>query len=147
MWNNNKALLFRVSDLSPETLEQLHTANECHWVPKPDGPLGRFIIDCSNVNKGRVPLNGITSKEKGIARYQKVVLPSVRQILVKWNLYRLGLNVEWSDMIIFKDDVANCFNQIFWSISSSKRLCTMIDKYTLYIMVLYIMVLLSCQWF
>lgn len=52
------------------------------WFPKPDSPLGRFIIDCSYVNKGRVPLNGLTSKDKGIARYQKVVLPSLLQILI-----------------------------------------------------------------
>ena len=135
MWNNHKALLFRLSDLSPAILEQLHTANECHWVPKPDSQLGRFIIDCSNVNKGRVPLNGISSKEKGIARYQKVVLPSFSQIMVKWNQYRIRIHVKWSDMIIFKDDVSNCFNQVFWSIPSSKRLCTMIDHNTLYIMI------------
>lgn len=38
-------------------------------------------------------------------------------------------------MIIFKDNVVNCFNQIFWSIPSAKRLCTMVDLNTLYIMI------------
>ena len=61
-------LLFRLSDIPPAILSQMHTANECHWVTKPGVPAGLFIIDCSNVEPSEVPLNGGTAKAKGIAR-------------------------------------------------------------------------------
>jgi len=135
LWNKNMGLLFRLSDLSPDVLAKLHTGNECHWTPKPDCAIGRFLIDCSNVGPDRVPLNGGTAKEKGIARYQKVVLPTLMQVILKWNAYRLEHKLGWWDMIMFKEDVTNCFNQIAFSTSSSKLLCAMVDYETVFVMI------------
>ena len=97
--------------------------------------IGRFLIDCSNVGPDRVPLNGGTAKEKGIARYQKVVLPTLMQVILKWNAYRLEHKLGWWDMIMFKEDVTNCFNQIAFSTSSSKLLCAMVDYETVVVMI------------
>jgi hypothetical protein len=66
MWCAGKGLLLRLSDIPPATLDEMHTGNACHLVPKPGTPEGRFIIDASNVSDGRIPLNGLATKEQAI---------------------------------------------------------------------------------
>eukprot|EP01036_Dinobryon_divergens_P034933 gene34933-45212_t len=116
LWSSGKGLLLRVSDIPPHILSSMHTGNSCHLVPKPDTPEGRFIIDASNVSEGRIPLNGLSAKEKAIARYGQ------------WQL-------QWSDMIIFKEDIKGCFNQLRWSIPSAKLLGSMVDDDVVFVMV------------
>ena len=134
MHQSGKGLLFRLSDIPPAILGQMHTANECHWVTKPGVPAGRFIIDCSNVGPMEVPLNGGTAKEKGIARYQQVHLPSIITVLRKWDAYRRLHALEWADMWIFKTDIASCFNQISWSFPAVLNLATMVDDSVVFVM-------------
>ncbi len=127
MWKAEKGLLFRLSDIPASTLEYMHTGNSCHLVPKPDTPEGRFIIDASNVSEGRVPLNGTTAKEQAILRYGAVCLPNIRGVLSRWDDYRRRWNLQWSDLLIFKEDIKSCFNHLRWSTRSSKLLATMVD--------------------
>ena len=134
MWSQGKALLLRLSDLSPEQLGSLHIGNDCHWTPKPLCPLGRFLIDCSNAGPGGIPLNSPEAKQKGIDRYQKVSLPTLREILISWDIYRILRKLGWSDLRIFKEDVSGCFNQLNWSANAAKLLCAMIDDDVVYIM-------------
>ena len=134
MWSQGKALLLRLSDLSAEQLASLHIGNDCHWTPKPMCPLGRFLIDCSNAGPGGIPLNSPEAKQKGIDRYQKVSLPTIREILTSWDIYRITHNLPWADLRIFKEDVSGCFNQLNWSSNAAKLLCAMIDDDVIYIM-------------
>ena len=134
MHQSGKGLLFRLSDIPTAILGQMHTANECHWVTKPGVPAGRFIIDCSNVGPKEVPLNGGTAKEKGIARYQQVHLPSIITVLRKWDTYRRFHALKWADMWIFKTDIASCFNQISWSFPAVLNLATMVDDSVVFVM-------------
>lgn len=135
MWQTNRGLLFRLSDLDPSTLASLHTGNDCHWTPKPGNPLGRFLFDGSNSPPGTIPLNGGTAKERGIARYQKVVLPTLFEVIRSWDDYRRHHGLGWWEMIMFKEDVSGAFNQLNWSARSAKYLGVMIDDDVLFIMI------------
>jgi len=134
MWRAGKGLLFRLADIPLLTLESMHTGNSCHLVPKPDTPEGRFIIDASNVSEGRVPLNGATAKEQAILRYGAVRLPNIRGVLTRWDGYRQKWGLQWSDLVIFKEDIKSCFNHLRWSTRSSKLLATMVDPEVVFVM-------------
>jgi hypothetical protein len=134
MWRAGKGLLFRLADIPLPTLESMHTGNSCHLVPKPDTPEGRFIIDASNVLEGRVPLNGATAKEQAILRYGAVRLPNIRGVLTRWDVYRRKWGLQWSDLVIFKEDIKSCFNHLRWSTRSSKLLATMVDPEVVFVM-------------
>jgi len=115
MHANSKVLLFRIKDLPPEIYETMHTANEYHWRPEPGKVAGRPLLDCSNCEEGEIPLNSKETKELGIQRYQRVTLPTIREILLAWDNYRMDRNLNWEDMWIFKADISGCFNQLHWS--------------------------------
>ena len=134
MWCAGKGLLFRLCDIPPATLAEMHTGNACHLVPKPDTPEGRFIIDASNVPAGQVPLNGESTKEQAILRYGAVILPNIRGTLTRWDAYRRLWQLQWSDLLIFKEDIKSCFNHLRWSTRSSKLLSTMVDPETVFVM-------------
>ncbi len=59
-----------------------------------------------------------STKELGIARYQKVHLPTFHEVLLAWDNYRIDANLQWSDMWMFKADISGCFNQLHWSTES-----------------------------
>ena len=134
MWKAGKGLLFRLSDIPLETLEHMHTGNSCHLVPKPDTPEGRFIIDASNVSEGRIPLNGATARDQAILRYGAVQLPNIMGVLHRWDVYRRKWHLQWSDLLIFKEDIKSCFNHLRWSTRSSKLLATMVDPEVVFVM-------------
>ena len=46
MHDKHKVLLFRLSDLIPEELKNIHCANEYHWRPEPGRVAGRPLLDC-----------------------------------------------------------------------------------------------------
>ena len=134
MWKAGKGLLLRLCDIPSATLEQMHTGNSCHLVPKPDTPEGRFIIDASNVSEGRIPLNGVTARDQAILRYGAVQLPNILGVLHRWDVYRRQWNLQWSDLVIFKEDIKSCFNHLRWSTRSSKLLATMVDPEVVFVM-------------
>jgi hypothetical protein len=71
-------------------------------------------MDCSNAQHGITPLNTETTKQLGIARFQTVILPNLREFVTEWEQYRRTNDLEWSDMWMFKADISNCFNQLHW---------------------------------
>ena len=136
MWKVGKGLLFRLSDIPANILESMHTGNSCHLVPKPDTPEGRFIIDASN----GVPLNGITAKEQAVLlQYGAVCLPNIRGVFSRWDDYCRRWNLQWSDLLIFKEDIKSCFNHLQWSTRSSKLLATMADPNVVFVMLMWLM--------
>ena len=66
---------------------------------------GRFIIDASNVSEGWVPLDGTTAKDQAILRYGAVQLSNICGVLARWDAYRQHWNLQWSDLLIFKEDI------------------------------------------
>jgi hypothetical protein len=130
MWKAGKGLIFRRSDIPATTLESMHTGNSCHLVPSE----GRFIIDASNVSEGRVPFNGTTAKEQAILRYDAVCVPNIRGVLSRWDEYRRRWKLQWSNLLIFKEDIKSCFNHLRWSTRSSKLLATMVDPDVVFVM-------------
>ena len=57
MHDKHKVLLFRLSDLTPEELQNPHCANEYHWRPEPGKVAGRPLLACSNAPPGAIQLN------------------------------------------------------------------------------------------
>ena len=99
-------------------------------VPKPYTPKGRFIIDASNVSEGRIPLNGATARDQAILRYGAVQLPNIMGVLNRWDVYRRHWNLQWSDLLIFKEDIKSCFiNHLRWS----TLLATMVDPEVVFV--------------
>ncbi len=76
---------------------------------------GRPLLDCLNCAPGEIPLNSDATKELGIARYQKVKLPTFHEVMLAWDNYRINANLNRADMWMFKADIAGCFNQLHWS--------------------------------
>lgn len=98
MHNKHKVLLFRLSDLKPEELQNLHCANEYHWHPEPGKIAGIPLLDCSNAPPGIISLNFDFTRLRGIERYQEVILPTCREIIHEWDRYRQENHLQWSDM-------------------------------------------------
>jgi hypothetical protein len=133
MWKAGKGLLLRLSDIPAVTLASMYTGNSCHFVSKPDTPEERFIIDACNVSEGQVPLSGITAKDQAILRYGAVQLPNLCSVLARWDAYRRHWNLQWSDLLIFKEDTNSCFNHLRWGTRSSKLLATMVDPNVVFV--------------
>ena len=113
MHDKHEVLLFRLSDLTREELQNLHCANEYHWCPEPGKVAGRPLLDCSNAPPGVIPLNYDFTRLREIERYRQVTLPSFREIIHEWDRYRRDNHLQWSDMWIFKADITGCFNQLY----------------------------------
>jgi len=134
MHAQHKVLLFRVEDIPADVYKNMHTANEYHWRPEPGKIAGRPLLDCSNCAPGEIPLNSEETKEMGIQRYQKVSLPTFRDILIAWDNYRIDRKMQWKDMWIFKADISGCFNQLHWSKSAVQLMGFMLQLGILMIM-------------
>ena len=108
----NRVLILPIDQLTQSECADLHMANEYHWRAEPGKIAERPLMDCSNAQPGIIPLNTETTKQMGIARYQTVVLPNLREVVTSWDEYRRANAIEWSDMWMFKADISNCFNQL-----------------------------------
>ena len=134
MHEKHKVLLFRISDLTPAELSQLHCANEYHWRPEPGKVAGRPLLDCSNAPPGEIPLNSEYTRLRGIERYQRVTLPTFRDIIHEWDRYRRENDMQWSEMWIFKADITGCFNQLYWDLSTTPLMGFMLTEDILMLM-------------
>jgi hypothetical protein len=134
MHATNKVLLFHVDDIPAELYAEMHTANEYHWRPEPGKVAGRPLLDCSNAAPGEVPLNSEATKLLGIARYQKVVLPTFHEVMLAWDNYRIDHNIQWTSMWMFKADISGCFNQLHWSQESVRLMGFHLREHILMIM-------------
>jgi hypothetical protein len=136
MHDKHKVLLFRLSDLTSEELENIHCANEYHWRPEPGKVAGRPLLDCSNAPPGEIPLNSEYTRLRGIERYQQVKLPTFKEIIREWDRYRQENSLQWSDMWIFKADITGCFNQLYWNQHTTPLMGFMLDNDTLMLMLM-----------
>ena len=105
-----KVLIFDVEDIPQHVYAKMHTANEYHWHPEQGKVAGRPLLDCSNCAPDEIPLNSDVTKALGIARYQKVQLPTFHEVMLAWDNYRIDANLQWADMWMFKADISGCFN-------------------------------------
>ena len=53
MHDKHKVLLFRLSDMTPDGLKNIHCANEYHRRPKPGKVAGRPLLDCPNARQAQ----------------------------------------------------------------------------------------------
>ncbi len=97
MHDKHKVLLFRLSDLTREELQNLHCANEYYWRPEPGKVAGRPLLDCSNAPPGVILLNSDFTRLREIERYQQVTLPTFRKIIHDLDRYRRDNHLQWSD--------------------------------------------------
>ena len=74
----------------------------------------------------------------GIARYQPVVLPTLREVVTSWDEYRRANDIEWRDMWMFKADISNCFNQLHYLHPNTVKLMGFMLTATL------LMIMLTC---
>ena len=116
----NRVLILPIDQLTQSECADIHMANEYHWRAEPGKIAGRPLMDCSNAQPGIIPLNTETTKQMGIARYQPVILPTLREVVTSWVEYRRVNTIEWSDMSMFKADIFNCFNQLHWHPNTAK---------------------------
>ena len=105
-------LIFDVEDIAPHVYAKMHKANEYHWHPKQGKIAGRSLLGCSNCAPAEIPFNSDATKELGIAKYQKVQLPTFQEDMLAWDNYRIDANLQCADMWMFKVDISGCFNQL-----------------------------------
>ena len=130
----NRVLILPIEDLTKSERADIHMANEYHWRAEPGKIAGRPLMDCSNAQPGFTPLNTETTKQLGIARYQPVVLPTLREVVTEWEDYRREKEIEWTDMWMFKADISNCFNQLHWHPTTAKLMGFMLTATLLMVM-------------
>jgi len=130
----NRVLILPLEDLTDSERADIHMANEYHWRAEPGKIAGRPLMDCSNAQPGITPLNTEATKQLGIARYQPVVLPNLREVVTEWEDYRRDKEIEWSDMWMFKADISNCFNQLHWHPTTAKLMGFMLTATLLMVM-------------
>jgi len=71
-----------------------HTYTPKRTRPEQGKVAGRPLLDCSNCAPGEIPLNSDATKELGIARYQKVQLPTFHEVMLAWDNYRIDANLQ-----------------------------------------------------
>ena len=92
MHAKNKVLIFDVEDIPQHVYAKMHTA-KYHWRLKQGKVAGRHLLDCSNCAPDKIPLKSDATKELGIARYQKVQLPTFHEVILAWDNYRIDANL------------------------------------------------------
>ena len=130
----NRVLIHLIDQLTQSECADLHMANEYYWRAEPGKIAGRPLMDCSNAQPGIIPLNTETTKQMSIARYQTMVLPTLREVATSWDDYRRANAIEWSDLWMFKADIFNCFNQLHWHPNTAKLMGFMLTTTLLMIM-------------
>ena len=55
------------------------------WRPENGNIAGRPLLNCSNCTPAETPLNSEAMKELGIARYQKVYMPTFHEVMLAWD--------------------------------------------------------------
>jgi hypothetical protein len=82
----NRGLILRTDSIPSSELNKLHF-NPQFWTYKPDDPLGRWLIDCSNRSDEALALNSGSSKQLVVNRYGAVSFPSVHSMILSWLFY------------------------------------------------------------
>ena len=95
-----------------------------HWTPKPNAPLGRFLLDLSNSTTG-TPLNQPEAKALVDSRYGQVSYPTIHDVVEL--LFEAANEFGWENVVMWKDDIVGAFNQFSFSAESAKLLALRIS--------------------
>ena len=96
-----------------------------HWTPKPNAPLGRFLVDLSNCTSG-TPLNQPEAKTLVDVRYGIVSYPTIHDVVEL--LFAAADDFGWDNVVMWKDDIVGAFNQFSFSAESAKLLALRISS-------------------
>jgi hypothetical protein len=128
----DRGLILETSSIPPSELAKLHF-NPQFWTYKPDDPLGRWLIDCSNRSDVNLALNSGSSKQLVVNRYGAVSFPSVLSMISAWLAYMDKEKVSWRDCWFVKKDIKSCFPQFSFSPESSPLLAIRLDDNHIFI--------------
>jgi hypothetical protein len=128
----NRGLILRTDSIPSSELTKLHF-NPQFWTYKPDDPLGRWLIDCSNRSDEALALNSSSSKQLVVNRYGAVSFPSVHSMILSWLCYMEKEKLSWQDCWLVKKDVKSCFPQFAFSPDSSLLLAIRLDDNHIFI--------------
>jgi hypothetical protein len=126
VWKADEAVLIRWEDIPIAERVQLHF-NFPHETGKPDDPLGRFLVDPSNVPEGFCALNSPEAKAMSDEMYGVVSSPTIRDIYTNVYAYCDTHNLSPRDCLLWKDDISGAFPQFRWTSSSALLMALMID--------------------
>ena len=129
LWTKSQGLILPTAVAS--SLPGVHF-NPTHWTPKPDEPLGRFLIDCSNCEEG-CSLNSPVAKALVVTRYGKLSLPIIPDIITSWYRSSLTQHRPLASFRLWKDDVKSAFAQFNFDPSSASLLAVAIDNHLSFI--------------
>ena len=110
LWEDGKALLFRIRDLATCVLH----FNNAHWTSKPGVDDGRFLFDCANIANGD-SINSDFAFQKGEETYQPLRHPTILQIVEGILSLAQTLKCELKDLRLWKDDIRGAFSQFNFS--------------------------------
>ena len=111
LWDEGKALVFRIQDLGASCI--LHY-NNAHWTSKPGADEGRFLFDCANIANGH-SINSDYAFQKGEEKYLPLVHPTIVQIIAGILSLAKKLQCEVRELRLWKDDIKSAFCQFNFS--------------------------------
>ena len=111
LWEGGKVLALPLRSLSTTELQTLHFCPG-HWTPKPNVPMGRFLLDATNATNPNNVLNKEDSFIVAENLYGVLKLPSIQTIVTGWVEYVDEHDYSWSEMRIYKEDIRGAFSQV-----------------------------------
>ena len=112
LWEAKKVLVLPLRSLSTGDLQVLHFCPG-HWTPKPEVPMGRFLLDATNAENPNNVLNQADAFSVAEDIYGKLRLPSIHTIITGWVTYiNENGSYQWSEMKIYKEDIKGAFSQV-----------------------------------
>jgi len=132
-WSKGRGLLLRHSTLqSTNEIQHLHF-NSNHLVFKASDEYARWCIDPSHRSDDNLPLNGGFAKQFSIQHYQKTSSASLVDMLRAIYSRKVRLNLPWSAIWIFKEDIKSCFPQMDMAPTSALLLAMRITATIIFI--------------
>ena len=107
VWRKGQGVILPRDQLSSRD-QSLLKDNHPHFQPKYLAKEGRFLMDCYNSDSGQV-LNTPEVKEAVIARYAKIVHPTLHSIFNRWYEFARRNNVELKQCLGWKCDFKGAF--------------------------------------
>jgi len=109
LFKSGNVLLFRLSDIPPDTFSILNFGNNAHWTVKPDDVMGRLLTDPNHPSPGFSGLNTDESFTRAQEIYGKMSLPSILNFISDALAYADQNSYPLSDLRIYKEDIKGAF--------------------------------------
>ena len=126
LWSKGRGVALPFDELNSFHLSGVHIS-PIHWTSKVDNADGRFLVDLSNRTSGSV-VNSEFGLEAAKSKYGVLQLPTIIDILQKWQLFIFEQQVPLSQCRCFKDDVSSAFCQFDFNPSASKLLAVLLGN-------------------